>query len=545
MPSWTTRRSRRGWPRSGRSGSASATIPATARSSRCWSRRTPRAAPNCSTQTAAAPPPPAAAPAARSVETARYALLDAAISRLVQRHGGVPRDKVEGLEEVGALGGLTPDEVATRVRRHRLLGPSIGPERRRQIRALLDEFGRLTGAAPPPTLLALLGLLPTRPSSRWTPGGRRGVRGRVSCPPGGCGPWSTSSSCTWESCSRPAAPRWRPTSTPWRSRSPTTCGRACGPPCSSRTGSSPTTTPTCWPRRPNAGWTTRRAAAVIAELAAELGAVVEPVPGSQTADGQPKRPRGAPAGRRVDARQAVRSTGGGGGTGRPEGRRGRARPGAATAAPGGPAERRPAGAAKIGRRDPPPRRTCCAAHGPPCEPAAPEAQELVAAAAAAAGTSSVAGQARALADEVAAVLADAERRVSRGRGRGGRAAMGGRGAELDDLARTASDVVPDLDERRARARERGRAGGRAVRGRARRSGGGARGGAARAARRLPRPRRRPGGAGAARGRAARPARVGQCRAGPARRRRGAVGPVDRRTASPTACAGCARTARGR
>ena len=33
-------------------------------------------------------------------EAARYALLDAAISRLVQRHGGVPRDKVAGLEEL-------------------------------------------------------------------------------------------------------------------------------------------------------------------------------------------------------------------------------------------------------------------------------------------------------------------------------------------------------------------------------------------------------------------------------------------------------------
>ena len=94
-------------------------------------------------------------------EAARYALLDAAISRLVQRHGGVPRDKVAGLEEVGALGGLTKDEVATRVRRHRLLGASIGPERRRQIQALLAEFGRLTGTAAPPTLLALLGLVPS------------------------------------------------------------------------------------------------------------------------------------------------------------------------------------------------------------------------------------------------------------------------------------------------------------------------------------------------------------------------------------------------
>ena len=66
----------------------------------------------------------------RGARAARYALLDAAISRLVQRHGGVPRDKVAGLEEVGALGGLTQDEVATRVRRHRMLGPSIGAERR-------------------------------------------------------------------------------------------------------------------------------------------------------------------------------------------------------------------------------------------------------------------------------------------------------------------------------------------------------------------------------------------------------------------------------
>ncbi len=103
-------------------------------------------------------------------EAARYALLDAAISRLVQRHGGIPRDKVAGLEEVGALSGLTPDEVATHVRRHPTLGPSVGPERRRQIRALLDEFGRLTGAAAPPTLLALLGLLPSATEPQVTAG---------------------------------------------------------------------------------------------------------------------------------------------------------------------------------------------------------------------------------------------------------------------------------------------------------------------------------------------------------------------------------------
>jgi hypothetical protein len=100
-------------------------------------------------------------------DSARFELLDAAIRRLVQRHRGIPADKVEGLYEVGALAGLTRVEVDGRLRRHRVLPaaaaerrPGIGPERRRQVRALLDEFGRLTGDAAPPTLLALLGLGP-------------------------------------------------------------------------------------------------------------------------------------------------------------------------------------------------------------------------------------------------------------------------------------------------------------------------------------------------------------------------------------------------
>lgn len=103
-------------------------------------------------------------------DSARYELVDAAIRRLVDRHGGVPRDKVAGLDEVGALTGLTPAEVAARLRRHRLIDPVVeqvtpqvsgfGPERRRQVRSLLDEFGRLTDVPPPPTLLALLGLAP-------------------------------------------------------------------------------------------------------------------------------------------------------------------------------------------------------------------------------------------------------------------------------------------------------------------------------------------------------------------------------------------------
>jgi hypothetical protein len=102
-------------------------------------------------------------------DSARYELLDAAISRLVQRHRGVPADKVEGLYEVGLLAGLTRAEVTARLRRHRRIdrpapvapaAPGVGPERRRQVRALLDEFGRLTDVSAPPTLLALLDLGP-------------------------------------------------------------------------------------------------------------------------------------------------------------------------------------------------------------------------------------------------------------------------------------------------------------------------------------------------------------------------------------------------
>jgi hypothetical protein len=95
-------------------------------------------------------------------DTARHELLDGAIDRLVQRHGGIPADKVDGLYELGALAGLSRAEVDERMGRHRELPrpQAIGPERRRQVRALLDEFGRLTGDAAPPTLLGLLGVGP-------------------------------------------------------------------------------------------------------------------------------------------------------------------------------------------------------------------------------------------------------------------------------------------------------------------------------------------------------------------------------------------------
>lgn len=106
----------------------------------------------------------------------RYELLDTAVSRLVKRHKGIPRDKVEGLVEIGALGGLTRDEVLTRLRRHRVIDPEPGPvpaagpvvseQRRRQVRDLLDEFGRLSDAPAPATLLTLLGLEPDAPGEQ-------------------------------------------------------------------------------------------------------------------------------------------------------------------------------------------------------------------------------------------------------------------------------------------------------------------------------------------------------------------------------------------
>lgn len=98
-------------------------------------------------------------------DAGRYEMLDTAISRLVQRYGGVPAEKVPGLEEIGKMGGLSPAEVATRLRRHRIIDapPVRSPElltdqRRRQIKQLLTEWQRLVDGPPTPTLFALLGV---------------------------------------------------------------------------------------------------------------------------------------------------------------------------------------------------------------------------------------------------------------------------------------------------------------------------------------------------------------------------------------------------
>jgi hypothetical protein len=102
-------------------------------------------------------------------EATRFDLLDGATAALVARHGGIPRDKLAGLERLGREAGLSDAEIATRLRYHRVVdrptpsdppapepGELVGEHRRGQIRALLDELGRIWGSAPPVTLLALL-----------------------------------------------------------------------------------------------------------------------------------------------------------------------------------------------------------------------------------------------------------------------------------------------------------------------------------------------------------------------------------------------------
>lgn len=102
-------------------------------------------------------------------DAARFALFDGAVAALIARHGGIPRDKLTRLEDVGRDSGLTPDEVAGRVRMHHIVDPAPTPtvvpvptgglvpeHRRQQVRALLDELGRIWECPPPATLLALL-----------------------------------------------------------------------------------------------------------------------------------------------------------------------------------------------------------------------------------------------------------------------------------------------------------------------------------------------------------------------------------------------------
>lgn len=102
----------------------------------------------------------------------RYQLLNSAIERLVARYGGIPEGKRAGLDEIGAMGGLSADEVATRLRRHRIVpdtpsgttAPTASPpqtlsaHKLSQITELLTEFSRRRSGPPTHTLLAVLEL---------------------------------------------------------------------------------------------------------------------------------------------------------------------------------------------------------------------------------------------------------------------------------------------------------------------------------------------------------------------------------------------------
>ncbi|EIV95979.1 hypothetical protein [Frankia sp. QA3] len=113
----------------------------------------------------------AAARATRDDE--RFAALDAAVARLVARFGGIPADRIAGLRAWAATQGIDESAFTLRTRRHRIVpaSPAAGPPDRprpepipvevlRQIRADLDELGRITASAPPRSLFDLLGVPP-------------------------------------------------------------------------------------------------------------------------------------------------------------------------------------------------------------------------------------------------------------------------------------------------------------------------------------------------------------------------------------------------
>ncbi|WP_336500374.1 hypothetical protein [Candidatus Frankia alpina] len=116
----------------------------------------------------------AAVRAARDDE--RFAALDAAVTRLVARFGGIPADRVAGLRTWAATQGIDESAFAMRTRRHRIVPVSpaggsgdrprpepIPAEVLRQIRADLDELGRITASATPRSLFDLLGVSPGAP----------------------------------------------------------------------------------------------------------------------------------------------------------------------------------------------------------------------------------------------------------------------------------------------------------------------------------------------------------------------------------------------
>ncbi|MGH9156027.1 MAG: hypothetical protein ACRD1K_09400 [Acidimicrobiales bacterium] len=96
-------------------------------------------------------------------DRARFSVLDAAVSRLIERHGGLPPAKLAGLQELGRHSGLSDDECQDRMAPHPVAGTGpaaeeLSPAVRAQIRSALDELGQLTGNPAPPSLFDLLGV---------------------------------------------------------------------------------------------------------------------------------------------------------------------------------------------------------------------------------------------------------------------------------------------------------------------------------------------------------------------------------------------------
>ncbi|MGY1815356.1 hypothetical protein [Blastococcus sp. SYSU D00820] len=106
-------------------------------------------------------------------DAARYAELDAALERLVERFGGVPAGKVAGLRSLAAAAGIDEAGFEARLRRHPRVdddapapaapGPDADAAVLRQVREGLEELGRLDGVRVP-SLHAFLDLPATAPA---------------------------------------------------------------------------------------------------------------------------------------------------------------------------------------------------------------------------------------------------------------------------------------------------------------------------------------------------------------------------------------------
>jgi len=102
-------------------------------------------------------------------EDERFATVAAAAERLVERFGGLPEDKIPGLGLIAAGAGVDAAEFERRIARYPKV-PAGAPERTsrrpvspqvlRQIRADLDELGRIVGEGAPRSLFELLALPP-------------------------------------------------------------------------------------------------------------------------------------------------------------------------------------------------------------------------------------------------------------------------------------------------------------------------------------------------------------------------------------------------